>query len=103
MISAPFSDVGHDKTGNSMGRWYRACGSQALIETHKRAYDIFRMSSVAQIPDFGFAKSNRNQHQAIYEAAIARDPSRCAQAIHDHLATHAVTIKTQMMTQPNGD
>lgn len=65
-----------------------ACGSQMLMQSYKSAYDTFRMYAVSQITDSGFSTVTRDEHKAIYDAAIARDTDACVLAIGQHLALY---------------
>ena len=65
-----------------------ACNSDVLMQTYKSIYDTFRMYAVSQIDKSGFSDVTRDQHKAIYEAAIARDVPACLKAIRAHLALY---------------
>ncbi|MEM9577929.1 MAG: GntR family transcriptional regulator [Pseudomonadota bacterium] len=65
-----------------------ACGSPLLMQSYKSVFDTFRMYAVSQMVNFGFSDATRAEHQAIYDAAIARDPGRCGAAIRSHLEPH---------------
>ena len=65
-----------------------ACGSEMLVKSCKAAFDTFRMYAVSQIREFGFSPTTRDEHQAIYDAAIARDTDACLKAIDVHLALY---------------
>lgn len=64
-----------------------ACGSPLLIETFGRIYLQFRQQFVGQQRDFGenYFEAIIAEHQAIVDAALARDQDACRIAIYDHL------------------
>ncbi|MEM9061098.1 MAG: GntR family transcriptional regulator [Pseudomonadota bacterium] len=64
-----------------------ACGSPLLIETYARVYLQFRQQFVGQQRDFGsnYFEAIIAEHQAIVDAALARDQHGCQAAIYDHL------------------
>ena len=64
-----------------------ACGSPLLRETHRNVYAQFRQQMVGLQRDFGrdYFEAIIGEHQAILDAALARDPDACKAAIHDHL------------------
>lgn len=62
-----------------------ACGSDLLKELHKQIFDKFRLYAVVEASSFGFRGAvTIREHQQVLEAALARDPVRCAQAIEAH-------------------
>ena len=75
-----------------------ACGSRLLVSSHKQVYDTFRMYAVARVPDFGFTEHTHQEHRAIYEAAIARDPLACTTAIKTHLGAFESRVLQQSWT-----
>ena len=64
-----------------------ACASPLLIETFSRVYLQFRQQNFGQHRDFGanFFETIVAEHQAIVDAALARDRTACQHAIHAHL------------------
>lgn len=64
-----------------------ACGSPILIETFETTYSRFRQQMHAQERDFGedYFKAVIQEHQAIMDAALARDEDACRRAVYDHL------------------
>lgn len=64
-----------------------ACGSPMLTETYAKVYLQFRQQFVGQQRDFGanYFEAIIQEHQAIVDAALARDEAGCRQAIYDHL------------------
>ncbi|MEM8630870.1 MAG: GntR family transcriptional regulator [Pseudomonadota bacterium] len=64
-----------------------ACGSPLLIETYANTYVQFRQQMVSQERDFGanYFQAIISEHQAILDAALARNVEACKCAIHDHL------------------
>ncbi|GFE65470.1 GntR family transcriptional regulator [Litoreibacter roseus] len=64
-----------------------ACDSALLRETYNRVYDQFRQQMVTQERDFGtnYFRAIISEHQAILDAALARDEPTCREAIYDHL------------------
>lgn len=64
-----------------------ACGSPLLMETHGGIYARFRQQMFAAERDFGedYFRAIIAEHQAILDAALARDAPACRQAIYDHL------------------
>ena len=64
-----------------------ACGSPLLMETFANIYVQFRQQMVSQERDFGenYFRAIIAEHQAILDAALARDADACRAAIYDHL------------------
>ncbi len=64
-----------------------ACGSPLLMETYANIYVQFRQQMVSQARDFGedYFRAIIAEHQAILDAALARDAEACRTAIYDHL------------------
>ena len=64
-----------------------ACGSPILRETHRNVYAQFRQQMVGVQRDFGrnYFEAIIAEHQAILDAALARDAEACRTAIYDHL------------------
>ncbi len=64
-----------------------ACGSSLLRETYANVYLQFRQQMVTLTRDFGtsYFTAIINEHQAIVDAALERDETRCREAIFDHL------------------
>lgn len=75
----------------SMAEWdfhatlISACGSNLLRHQHKIIYDRFRQHLLTLKRQFGFRISNIIEHQAIVEAAVARNTELCRKAIANHL------------------
>lgn len=65
-----------------------ACGSDLLRQTHRAIYDKFRQQVVSELKYFGFRNETIVEHQAIVEAALARDPVGCAQKLKSHLRVY---------------
>lgn len=65
----------------------QASSSPLLIETFSRVYLQFRQQFVGQQRDFGanYFEAIIAEHQAIVDAALARDQTACRAAIHEHL------------------
>lgn len=63
------------------------CGSPLLIETYAGVYLQFRQQFVGQQRDFGanYFEAIIAEHQAIVDAALARDEKACREAIYNHL------------------
>lgn len=63
------------------------CDSPLLRETYGNIYAQFRQQMVSQERDFGsnYFEAIIREHQAIVDAALARDTGGCRQAIYDHL------------------
>ena len=80
-----------------------ACGSRMLLDSYKSVYDTFRMYAVSQIANFGFSTATRGEHDAIYEAAIARDSTGCIAAIKAHLALYEDNNRSPERRTPKGD
>ena len=70
-----------------------ACGSPMLIETYAKVYLQFRQQFVGQQRDFGanYFEAIIAEHQAIVDAALARDETACRNAIYDHLKRNLQT------------
>lgn len=64
-----------------------ACGSELLLETYENTYYQFRQQMMGLERDFGdnYFHAIIAEHQAILDAALARDPDACDAAIYDHL------------------
>ncbi|MEM6824967.1 MAG: GntR family transcriptional regulator [Pseudomonadota bacterium] len=64
-----------------------ACGSAILKETYRNTYAQFRQQyvSLEQGSEVGHFGRIISEHQAILDAALARDASACRQAIYAHL------------------
>lgn len=63
-----------------------ACDSPLLIEAFTNTYFQFRQQMVSQERDFGtnYFEAIIVEHQAILDAALARDVEACRTAIYDH-------------------
>ncbi len=79
-----------------------ACGSDTLMQIYKSVYDTFRMYAVSQISGFGFSEVTRQEHQAIYDAAIARDLPACLAAIRTHLVLYEDSNRQLRRLAPKG-
>ena len=66
-----------------------ACGSPLLIETFGRGYLQFRQQFVGQQRDFGanYFEAIIAEHQAIVDAALARDQEACRRAIFEQIVS----------------
>ncbi|WP_428928085.1 GntR family transcriptional regulator [Marinibacterium sp. SX1] len=64
-----------------------SCGSPILRETYSDIYAQFRQQMVGLERDFGssYFHSIIDEHQAVLDAALARDVEACRTAIYDHL------------------
>lgn len=64
-----------------------ASSSPLLIETFSQVYLQFRQQLVGQQRDFGtnYFEAIIAEHQAIVDAALARDRAACREAIYEHL------------------
>ncbi len=62
-----------------------ACGSNLLEEMHRNVYDRFRLHLLTLLEGYGFRERAIAEHEAILQAALARDPELCAQKIREHL------------------
>lgn len=75
----------------SMAEWdfhatlISACGSVLMRRQHKTIYHRFRQHLLNLKRQHGFRSTNNLEHQAIVEAAVARDTALCGKAISDHL------------------
>lgn len=66
-----------------------ACGSDLLLREHARVYERFRLHVVAELRSWGYRGIvNVEEHGAILEAALARDPAACCAALDAHLAIY---------------
>ena len=84
---APFAELWSDAERAFHETLISACGSAILKETYQTTYVQFRQQYVSvefshHIPIFGRIVA---EHQAILDAALARDAGACRQAIYDHL------------------
>lgn len=61
-----------------------ASGSPLLQETLHSLFYRYRQQLVGLVQDYGFRKGTVEEHKAILDAALARDPARCAAAIRGH-------------------
>ena len=74
-----------------------ACGSALLQELHQQIFDKFRLYAVVEASSFGFRGAvTIREHQQVLEAALARDPARCAQAIEEHFQIYRRRQKAGM-------
>ncbi len=67
-----------------------ACGSDVLIDTHKRIYRQFRQQLMVADRDFGFISRNIQHHAEILQAALQGDEETTRAKIHAHLDRHLV-------------
>ncbi|MGG7564886.1 GntR family transcriptional regulator [Rhodovulum sp. DZ06] len=65
-----------------------ACPNRALREEHRAVYERFRQQVVAATPTAGFRHETIEEHEAILNAAVARDEDACRKAIRSHLWTY---------------
>lgn len=63
-----------------------ACGSTLLLRTHEQVYQQFRQQLINADRLFQFVPENIDQHQAIIDAALARDELLVCQRITQHLS-----------------
>lgn len=62
-----------------------ACDSSVLIEAQRNAFIRFRIHLVSVYPGWGFRGApSVQEHEAILQAALARDPDACRDAIRAH-------------------
>jgi DNA-binding GntR family transcriptional regulator len=61
-----------------------ACGSKLLQETLHALFYQYRQQLAGQTPNYGHRKGTVDEHKAILDAALSRDPVRCAEAIRSH-------------------
>ena len=61
-----------------------ACGSQLLQEMLKGLFFRYRQLLVGLVTNYGFRSGTVDEHKAILDAALERDPARCAEAIRYH-------------------
>lgn len=75
----------------SMAEWQfhatlvSACGSNLMRSQHKTIYHRFRQHLLNLRQEHGFRDTNNIEHQAIVDAAVARDLEQCRTAISIHL------------------
>lgn len=62
-----------------------ACGSETLKTTHNVIYHRFRQQVIGLDKKFVFIPENVEQHQAILDAALAKDEAQVRRHIHEHL------------------
>lgn len=69
-----------------------ACGSEMLRETYDHVYSQFRQQMMGQERDFGtdYFQAIITEHQAILDAALARDETACNAAILKHMQRNLV-------------
>ncbi len=66
-----------------------ACGSQLHRHYHKQVFDQFRQYVVLELNTHGFRGNDIiGEHEAVMEAALARDAERCAAALEKHLSVY---------------
>ena len=63
-----------------------ACGSELLREILRGLFFRYRQLLVGLVTNYGFRSGTVGEHKAILDAALERDPVRCALAIRDHYA-----------------
>lgn len=61
-----------------------ASDSPFLRSSFRRIYNQFRQQKILQ-PEYGYHAANAREHQAIVDAALARNGPACCQAIYDHM------------------
>lgn len=67
-----------------------ACGSEMLQSTHAVTYDQFRQQLITVDRKFVYLPQNVAQHQAILDAALAKDEELTCARIADHMSRHLV-------------
>lgn len=63
-----------------------ACGSRLLTETVHALFFQYRQQLAGLVINYGYRKGTVDEHRAILDAALARDPASCAQAIRRHFS-----------------
>lgn len=63
-----------------------ACGSQMLIDAVHNLFFQYRQQLAGLVTNYGYRKGTVDEHKAILDAALDRDPARCADAIRHHFA-----------------
>lgn len=83
----PYMDVWSDAEVTFHETLISSCASPLLRETYGNIYAQFRQQMVSQERDFGsnYFQAIILEHQAILDAALARDTERTKRAIYDHL------------------
>ena len=66
------------------------CGSEVLKTTHGVIYDQFRQQLITVDRKFVYLPQNIAQHQAILEAALAKDEDLTCAQIEGHLSRHLI-------------
>ena len=67
------------------------------MRAYKSAFDTFRMYAVAEFPNYGFGQAvTAQEHQDIYERAIARDVKGCLAAIERHVTLYKNGNRTKV-------
>ena len=61
-----------------------ACGSRLLAETVHNLFFQYRQQLAGLVINFGYRRGTVDEHKAILDAALARDPEGCAEAIRRH-------------------
>jgi DNA-binding GntR family transcriptional regulator len=74
---------------------YRASGSRWLLRLITPLWESAERYRMATWPK-GRLDVRQEEHQAILDAVLARDPGRSADLMHDHLATTANELAGQM-------
>lgn len=63
-----------------------ACGSTLLQDTLHDLFYQYRQQLAGLVPDYGFREGTVDEHKAILDAALARNPEKCAEAIRQHFS-----------------
>jgi len=67
-----------------------ACASEVLKSTHRLLYDQFRQQLITVDRKFVYLPQNVAQHQAILDAALAKDEALTCAQIKEHLSRHLI-------------
>jgi len=83
----PYMDLWSDAEKEFHETLISSCESPLLRETYGNIYAQFRQQMVSQERDFGsnYFRKIIKEHQAILDAALARNVKACRQSIYDHL------------------
>lgn len=83
----PYMDLWSDAETAFHRTLISSCGSPMLREVYDNTYAQFRQQMVGLERDFGanYFQAIIAEHQAILDAALARDVEACKVAIYDHL------------------
>lgn len=78
--------IWHECDWNFHATLVSACGSHLHLLYHKRVFEQYRQYVMSNLKTYGFRGEDIiREHEAILNAAVARDYERCTAALEEHL------------------